>query len=274
MRPCRRRRTWCCLEARNDFDGTAALVDSLDLVVSVDTSIAHLAGALGRPVWILLPFAPDWRWLNARADTPWYPTARLFRQSRQDDWGGRACDAVAARTRPSVAMSSDADRIRAAKRDAMRLQEAGDPGADAAWSRVLTLSPGDPEAHYALGQRAGDRGDFAKAAQHFRAALARMPGHPQLRASLAFAQEEAGSLKESESLWRALAADPRGDALQAQAQLARNLFRQRRYDDAQRCSLKPIGAARWDTRFCWPPTAHAWHAAARRTRPKAYFAGH
>ena len=84
-----------CLEARNDFDGTAALVDSLDVVVSVDTSIAHLAGALGRPVWILLPFAPDWRWLNARADTPWYPTARLFRQSRQDDWGG-VIDAVAA----------------------------------------------------------------------------------------------------------------------------------------------------------------------------------
>ncbi|MET0732501.1 MAG: DUF5672 family protein [Casimicrobiaceae bacterium] len=84
-----------CVEARNDFDGTAALVDSLDVVVSVDTSIAHLAGALGQPVWILLPFAPDWRWLNARADTPWYPTARLFRQSRQDDWGG-VIDAVAA----------------------------------------------------------------------------------------------------------------------------------------------------------------------------------
>ena len=67
-------------------------------------------------------------------------------------------------------MSSDADRIRAAKRDAMRLQEAGDPGADAAWSRVLTLSPGDPEAHYALGQRAGDRGDFIAAATHFREA--------------------------------------------------------------------------------------------------------
>ena len=130
-------------------------------------------------------------------------------------------------------MSSDADRIRAAKREAMRLQEAGDPGADAAWSRVLALSPGDPEVHYALGQQAGDHGDFAKAVQHFRTALARMPGHPQLRASLAFALEEAGSLKESESLWRALAADPKGDALQAQAQLARNLFRQRRYDDAQ-----------------------------------------
>jgi uncharacterized protein HemY len=117
-------------------------------------------------------------------------------------------------------MSGDADRIRAAKRDAMRLQEAGDPGADAAWGRALTLSPGDPEVHYALGQRAGDRGDFAKAVQHFRAALARMPGHPQLRASLAFAQEEAGSLKESESLWRALARSER--ALQAR-ELAQSL---------------------------------------------------
>jgi ADP-heptose:LPS heptosyltransferase len=64
---------------RNDFDGTAALVAELDLIVTVDTSIAHLAGALAKPVWILLPFASDWRWQPARADNPWYPTARLFR---------------------------------------------------------------------------------------------------------------------------------------------------------------------------------------------------
>src|SRR5262249_35446169 len=65
---------------------TAALVAELDLVVSVDTSIAHLAGALARPVWILLPFAPDWRWQLGRNDSPWYPTARLFRQPRARDW--------------------------------------------------------------------------------------------------------------------------------------------------------------------------------------------
>jgi Flp pilus assembly protein TadD len=65
---------------------TAALAVELDLVVSVDTSIAHLAGALGRPVWILLPFAPDWRWQLGRDDSPWYPTARLFRQPRPRDW--------------------------------------------------------------------------------------------------------------------------------------------------------------------------------------------
>jgi tetratricopeptide (TPR) repeat protein/ADP-heptose:LPS heptosyltransferase len=71
-----------------DFADTAALATLCDLVVSVDTSIAHLAGALGRPVWILLPFSPDWRWLERRDDSPWYPTARLYRQERPGDWDG------------------------------------------------------------------------------------------------------------------------------------------------------------------------------------------
>jgi tetratricopeptide (TPR) repeat protein len=70
-----------------DFTETAAVIANLDLVITVDTSVAHLAGALGKPVWILLPFAPDFRWLLQRADTPWYPTARLFRQPAIGDWG-------------------------------------------------------------------------------------------------------------------------------------------------------------------------------------------
>ncbi|PMS21650.1 glycosyltransferase [Trinickia dabaoshanensis] len=69
-----------------DFADTAALTEQLDLVISVDTSVAHLAGALGRPTWVLLPFAPDWRWLLERDDSPWYPSARLFRQRRAGDW--------------------------------------------------------------------------------------------------------------------------------------------------------------------------------------------
>lgn len=68
------------------FSDTAALVEALDLVVSVDTSVAHLAGALGKPVWILLPYRPDWRWLMDREDSPWYPTARLFRQPAPGAW--------------------------------------------------------------------------------------------------------------------------------------------------------------------------------------------
>jgi tetratricopeptide (TPR) repeat protein len=71
-----------------DFAETAALVSCLDLVISVDTSVVHLAGALGRPVWTLLPYAPDWRWLLDRDDSPWYPTMRLFRQTAAGDWAG------------------------------------------------------------------------------------------------------------------------------------------------------------------------------------------
>jgi ADP-heptose:LPS heptosyltransferase len=69
-----------------DFADTAAVMASLDLVISVDTAAAHLAGALGRPVWILQRFAPDFRWLTDREDSPWYPSARLFRQPRLADW--------------------------------------------------------------------------------------------------------------------------------------------------------------------------------------------
>jgi ADP-heptose:LPS heptosyltransferase len=57
-------------------------------VITVDTAAAHVAGALGRPVWILLPYAADWRWLRGRTDSPWYPTARLYRQERPGDWDG------------------------------------------------------------------------------------------------------------------------------------------------------------------------------------------
>ena len=69
-----------------DFTDTAAVISNLDLVIAVDTAVAHLAGALGRPVWILLAQAPDWRWLKERTDSPWYPTARLFRQKNPGDW--------------------------------------------------------------------------------------------------------------------------------------------------------------------------------------------
>jgi hypothetical protein len=69
-----------------DFAETAAAVCRLDLVISVDTAVAHLAGALGRPTWVLLRHPPEWRWLLEREDSPWYPTARLFRQRKEGDW--------------------------------------------------------------------------------------------------------------------------------------------------------------------------------------------
>jgi ADP-heptose:LPS heptosyltransferase len=69
-----------------DFAETAAAILALDLVVTSDTAVAHLAGALGRPAWVMLQHVPDWRWLLDRADSPWYPSLRLYRQRRAGDW--------------------------------------------------------------------------------------------------------------------------------------------------------------------------------------------
>jgi Flp pilus assembly protein TadD len=81
-----------------DYAETAAVLEALDLVIAVDTSIVHAAGALGRDVWVLLPFAGDWRWIVGRDDSPWYPTMRLFRQQQWGDWDG-----VFARVRAGLA---------------------------------------------------------------------------------------------------------------------------------------------------------------------------
>ena len=81
----------------NDFSDTAALIENLDLVISVDTSTAHLAGALGKPVWILNRFDTCWRWLLERTDSPWYPTAKLYRQQKAGDW-----DAVVQRVKADL----------------------------------------------------------------------------------------------------------------------------------------------------------------------------
>ena len=77
-----------------DFADGAALCRELDLVICVDTAIAHLCGALGVPVWIVLPFAADWRWLRRREDSPWYDSAHLFRQPQPGDWAGALASVV------------------------------------------------------------------------------------------------------------------------------------------------------------------------------------
>jgi tetratricopeptide (TPR) repeat protein len=81
-----------CGEQLQDFADTAALIDVLDLVIAVDTSVAHLAGAMGKQVWILLPYNADWRWLLDRSDSPWHPTARLFRQDSTRSWNNVMAD--------------------------------------------------------------------------------------------------------------------------------------------------------------------------------------
>ena len=85
-----------------DFDDLAVIIDELDLVISVDTPVAHIAGALGKPVWTLLSHTPDWRWMLEGETTPWYPTMRLFRQAQPDDWSSvieRVAEALSRRDR-------------------------------------------------------------------------------------------------------------------------------------------------------------------------------
>ena len=97
-------------ELATDFADTAGLISQLDLVITVDTAVAHLAGAMGKKVWVLLPFVPDWRWLLDREDSPWYPTMRLFRQKVKGDWaevmerrgGGVAGRGAAAQQKPAA----------------------------------------------------------------------------------------------------------------------------------------------------------------------------
>jgi hypothetical protein len=79
---------------------TAGLLDQLDLLITVDTSVAHLSAALGKPTWIMLPYAPDFRWLLNRSDTPWYPSVQLFRQSKPRDWESVTSQIVNTLTKP------------------------------------------------------------------------------------------------------------------------------------------------------------------------------
>ncbi len=88
-----------------DYADTAAIVSHLDLVIAVDTSVVHLAGAMGMPVWVALPFLPEWRWLLEREDSPWYPTLRLFRQQSWGDWAG-VFERLAASVRTRIASAA------------------------------------------------------------------------------------------------------------------------------------------------------------------------
>jgi hypothetical protein len=109
-------------ETSGAFMDTAAIMKNVDLVITSDTAIAHLAGALGVPVWLALSFVPEWRWLLRREDSPWYPSMRLFRQTEAGDWKGvfdriakEVQKAVANRCRGSWNLSSSSGKVRCSR---------------------------------------------------------------------------------------------------------------------------------------------------------------
>ncbi|TAE11595.1 MAG: tetratricopeptide repeat protein [Oscillatoriales cyanobacterium] len=188
----------------NDFADTAAVISQLDLVICVDTAVAHLAGALGKPVWILLSFMPDWRWLLTREDSPWYPTARLFRQETAGDW-----DAVGDRIKvalqeliptPTEAKSSSSAiaEIDVQFHIAKALQKQGNKAAAAArYQQVIAASPNHAEAHTYLGYLKQENGQIAEAVSHYQQALAINPNLGKTNLYLGYALEEQGRVAEA-----------------------------------------------------------------------------
>ncbi len=160
------------LGEERDIQDTAAIIKNLDLVVTIDSAIAHLAGALGVPVWVALPLVPCWRWLIDRPDSPWYPSIRLFRQSKPGIWQD-----VFARIATEIHLFSTGSQNRAALAETYiqqgnALLRQGHPAqATASYRQALRAKPGHSHAHNNLGLAALHQGLFEEAMSCFREAV-------------------------------------------------------------------------------------------------------
>jgi len=176
-------------EESGAFMDTAAIMKNLDLMITSDTAIAHLAGALGIPVWIALPFAPDWRWLRDREDTPWYPSATLFRQGEPENW------------------------IDVFERMAARLGDLAK-----SLKRPIHVSLPDEsmeaESHYLEGNRRAQAGELEQAVRSFEEAIRRKPDHATAHGNLGVVLAQMRRLRQAvASFHRALEIKPAfGDA--------------------------------------------------------------
>lgn len=156
-----------------DFSDTAALIETLDLVISIDTAVAHLAGALGKPVWTLLPFVSDWRWLLDREDTPWYPSMRLFRQSSPGDWAG-----VVSAVQQALVQLLEGHGFTC--RSGIDLLRSGDAAAaELAFAAAVGQRPDDAEAHCNHGVALDALGRHEEAIACYQAALSNKPDYMQ-----------------------------------------------------------------------------------------------
>jgi tetratricopeptide (TPR) repeat protein len=199
----------------DDFADTAAAITNLDLVICVDTSVAHLAGAMGKPVWVVLPFAPDWRWLAQGEHNPWYPSARLFRQEATGDW-----DALFDRLRDALAIASQAHRPRGSGsatpalhyegrligelRQARQALRRGDwQRAEALCHALLAHWPEHAEASWLAGFAQFSLGRAGDALSHLVVAYEAWPQHPLLLKILGMALQTLDQRPEAEQCYLA-----------------------------------------------------------------------
>lgn len=190
-------------EERVALDAAAAMLEEFELVVSDDNPIGHLAGTLGRPCWMMLGVAPDWRWLQARRDTPWYPSMRLVRQERAGDWAGplaivrREIERGLARNEDRLAAAEAALADGQVRRAAALVSASGQP------------SRGDARMHRLLGDLALAQGRLDDAARALHRAVAAAPGDAAVHGAFADVLAQIGAHLDRERMAaRAVALDP------------------------------------------------------------------
>ena len=241
-----------------DFADTAALIASLDLVIAVDTAVAHLAAALGKPVWMLDRFDPDWRWLIGRTDSPWYPTLRLYRQPQRGDWA-TVVAAVASDLREGIPQGaahpvhgtacSPAASAEAMFAEAVRHHQDGRlEEAAASYQQAIEHRPTFMEAHYNLGLLFEKQRRLPQAVDCFAKVTELDPGNANAHSNLGAALEKLGRLEEAAGCFRrALALRP--DFPEARGNLGVTLEKQGRLAEAIACFQQALALKPDDTRL-------------------------
>ncbi len=222
----------------NAFMDTAAVMMRLDLVITSDTAIAHLGGALGRPVWVVLPYAADWRWLIGRDDSPWYPSMRLFRQDRPGDWSGVMQRLAVALVQGPLAPSGGSLVPAAAPRSedyyqrglALLKKEQWAEG-EACLREVLQRDPKRWAVHLNLGVALAKQKKLAQAVASFQSYLAANPNSVEGHNNIGLAYLELGQLPEAEKAFADVARLQPGNA-DYHNNLGVCLVRQNKHDEA------------------------------------------
>jgi tetratricopeptide (TPR) repeat protein len=190
----------------NDFTDTAALISELDMVISVDTSVAHMTGAIGKPLFLLLAYTPDYRWMMDRDDTPWYPTARLFRQQKFGDW-----ESVIAQVAAKLNISPEEKPRPDLLAKAISLHGAGNlKEAQSIYEDLLKLSPHYVEVLTLYGIMHAQMGEMEKGLQLVEKAIALNPAHAEAHANRAIILQSLGRSEEAlQSYDKAIECDSR-----------------------------------------------------------------